>query len=293
MHFGNETPSFACRFLDESYSDAILEKFGEAFADYARPFELDPVRFRNHINLNAIDLSRSVGCFDGERLVGFSLNGFGSWKGKKTVYDAGTGVIPSHRRHGASEAMFRFMVPVFKKAGIEQFLLEVITENTPAVNLYKKLGFEIERELLFMEAPAMPDQNTPPDDEVDIRMLAAADLHRLSNLCDAPPSWQNSNEAMVRSEPLKTIIGAFIGGECVGYSAHSKGLGRIAQFVVDKKVRNRGVGSRLLTEVQKELPPDTKMQVINLDSVLTEAVDFFKNRGFQVALSQYEMTMPL
>jgi len=293
MDFGNETPSFECRFLDESYFEVLLEKFDEAFSDYARPFELDLVRFRNHINLNAIDLNRSVGCFEDDKLIGFSLNGFGLWKGKQTVYDAGTGVIPTRRRLGASEGMFRFMVPKLKEAGAEQYLLEVITTNTPAVNLYKKLGFVIERELVFMEAPASLDQSTQPNDEVEVRRLTAADLTKLKALWDARPSWQNSNEAIARSESLKSILGAFLNDECVGYVIYSKGLGRIAQFAVDGRFRKKGVGSRLLTEMQGELKPDARMQVINLDNVLEETVEFFKKRGFQEILSQYEMIMPL
>lgn len=293
MDFGNETPSFECRFLDESYFEALLEKFGQAFSDYARPFELDLVRFRNHINLNAIDLSRSVGCFENDSLIGFSLNGFGKWNGKETVYDAGTGVIPERRRNGAAESMFRFMVPRFREAGAEQYLLEVITNNSPAVNLYKKLGFTIGRELIFMEAPAQLDQSTQPNLDVEIRKMSASDLIKMKEMWDARPSWQNSNDAIARSEGLKSIVGAFIDGECVGYAVYSKGLGRIAQFVVDSRYRNRGVGSRLLSEMQSELLPDSKMQVINLDSVLSDTVEFFKNRGFKHVLSQYEMTMKL
>jgi ribosomal protein S18 acetylase RimI-like enzyme len=289
----NETPTFECRFLDESYFEILLEKFGEAFSDYARPFDLDLVRFRNHINLNAIDLSRSVGCFERNELIGFSLNGFGRWKGKQTVYDAGTGVIPNHRRRGASEAMFNFMVPVLTEAGAEQFLLEVITHNTPAVNLYKKLGFYIERELMFMEAPASLHENTRPNTEIEIRPMTAAEIVPLSSLWHADPSWQNSNEAVARSESLKTILGAFVDGKCAGYIVYSKGLGRIAQFVIDTHYRGEGLGSRLLTEMEKEMIPGEKMQVINLDTKLADAVQFFNNRGFQHVLSQYEMIMPL
>ncbi|NOT47042.1 MAG: GNAT family N-acetyltransferase, partial [Acidobacteria bacterium] len=204
MNFGNETPAFECRFLDESYFEVLLERFGEAFSGYARPFELDLVKFRNHINLNAIDLNRSVGCFKGRELIGFSLNGFGQWKGKATVYDGGTGVIPAWRRLGASEAMFRFMVPKFKDAGIEQFLLEVITNNTPAVTLYQKLGFEIERELLLMDGPANFDKSTRPNPDVRVRRMTADDLDQLKRLWEARPSWQNSNEAISRCEPLRT-----------------------------------------------------------------------------------------
>jgi ribosomal protein S18 acetylase RimI-like enzyme len=293
MTYGNETHAFECRFLDESFFELLLSKFSEAFADYALPFELDLNKFRNHINLNAIDLSRSVGCFNGEELIGFSLNGFGLWKGEETVYDAGTGVIPAYRRRGASEAMFSFMVPIFKSAGAEQFLLEVITHNTPAVTLYKKLGFEIERELMFMEAPAALHEDTQPNTEIEIRPMTAVEIAPLSALWRAEPSWQNSNEAVARSEQLKTILGAFIDGRCAGYIVYSRGLGRIAQFVVDGRFRDKGIGSRLLTEMEKELTPGSKMQVINLDTALVDTVQFFRNRGFQPVLSQYEMIKPL
>lgn len=293
MSYGNETHAFECRFLDESFFELLLTKFSEAFSDYALPFELDLKKFRNHINLNAIDLSRSVGCFDGDKMIGFSLNGFGTWQGKETVYDAGTGVIPSHRRRGASEAMFAFMVPIFREAGARQYLLEVITHNTPAVTLYKKLGFSIVRELLFMEAPASLDASGQANDEIEIRPLSAIEIAPLSALWLAEPSWQNSNEAIARSEQLKTILGAFVEGVCAGYIVYSKGLGRIAQFVVDSRFRDKGIGTRLLAEMEKELIPGSKMQVINLDSRLGDTVQFFKNRGFRHVLSQYEMIMPL
>ncbi len=81
MVFGNETPSFTCRFLNENHFDLVLEKFLEAFSDYPHRFDFDAVRFRNHINLNAVDLDRSVGCFANGEMVGFTLNGFGDWNG--------------------------------------------------------------------------------------------------------------------------------------------------------------------------------------------------------------------
>lgn len=289
----NETPAFECRFLDDTFFEPLLKAFGEAFSDYERPFELDQSRFRNHINLNAVDLSRSAGCFENGELIGFSLNGFGEWNGKPTVYDAGTGVIPVRRRLGASEAMFAYMISIFREHGFEQYLLEVITGNTPAVNLYKKLGFSVQRELLFMEAPASVEASARVNDAVEVRRMTARDLTQLAELWDARPSWQNSNDAIARSEPLKTILGAFLDGECVGYVVYSTGLGRIAQFTVDRKHRGAGIGSRLISEMRAELIPDSTMQVINLDSVLSDTVSFFEKRGFKKVLAQYEMIKPL
>src|SRR4051794_34595872 len=102
----NETALACCRFLDDSYFKSLYQAFTLAFADYVVPFAITEIQFRNHITLNGVDLDRTVGCVAGGELVGFSLNGFGTWNGTPTVYDAGTGVIPSYRRRGISEAMF-------------------------------------------------------------------------------------------------------------------------------------------------------------------------------------------
>ena len=268
-------------------------KFVEAFSDYTRPFDFNEQRFQNHIVLNAVDLQRSVGCFRGSELIGFSLNGFGDWNGKSTVYDAGTGVIPDQRRLGASEAMFNMMFPVLKDAGAEQILLEVITTNDPAVNLYKKLGFEIERELLLLEAPGELHIGRELNMDIDIHQIASSDLVSFSGFGDGKPSWQNSNDAITRSEQKKTILGAFIDNRCVGYIIFTSGLDRVAQFVVDKKCRSRGVGNRLLAAMQTDAAEGCKLQVLNIDNAVTECVDFLINRGFDKILSQFEMIKPL
>src|SRR6266513_179610 len=111
MDNGIETALRKCRFLNEDHFAQLYETFIEAFSDYVIPFALTETQFRNHINLNAVDLERSVGYVEGEKLIAFSLNGFGPWESKSTVYDAGTGVVPDFRRQGISETMFDMMLP--------------------------------------------------------------------------------------------------------------------------------------------------------------------------------------
>src|SRR5438270_10411609 len=114
MKSGNETDVRECRFLGDGHFDELYKTFIEAFSDYVFPFALTETQFRNHILLNAVDLKRTAACFENGKMIGFSLNGFGDWDGLPTVYDAGTGVIPSHRRQHVSEAMFEMMMPTFK-----------------------------------------------------------------------------------------------------------------------------------------------------------------------------------
>ena len=207
----NENSRLECRFLSARQFTAIHKTFLEGFADYIIKFELSERQFQNHITLNAVDLNRSAGCFDADRPIGVSLNGFGDWEGKATVYDAGTTVIPKYRRRGASRAMFDWMIPMFADEGYKQFLLEVITQNDPAVRLYEQLGFRRTRELLLLEADPTVSLDRSSPAEVDIREIHRHEDIPFALFWDGKPSWQNSLDAIERSIQMKRLLGAFIG----------------------------------------------------------------------------------
>lgn len=293
MDLRNENPPLTCRYLNENDISSLHQTFLEAFSDYLITFQLTPRQLERHIILNAVDLNRSVGCFQGEKMVAFTMNGFGMWNGKSTIYDAGTGVVPGFRRQGLSRKMFATLFPMCEELGIEQCLLEVITENEKAVNLYKNLGFHPTRTLLLLETKNLIKTARGVAGGLEIREIGTPDWNLLLTFWDGNTSWQNSVEAIERSMDLKKILGAFTAGECVGYIAFSANLGRIAQLAVSKNFRNRGIGSALLLAVQAGAKEAESLQVINLDDSMTEAVRFFKNRGFSELLSQYEMLKPL
>ena len=146
MANGMKTALWNCRFLNEEYFHKLYGTFIEAFSDYVIPFALTETQFRSHLNSTAVDLTRTVGCFENGRIVGFSLNGFGLWEGKQTVYDAGTGVIPAFRRRGMSEAMFEMMLPIFKENGVAAISLGGCNDKYGAISLYEKFDFQAVRD---------------------------------------------------------------------------------------------------------------------------------------------------
>ena len=289
----NETGSKTYRFLTDDYFSTIRETFVEAFSDYMIPFALTPEQFRNHINLNAVDLERSAGCFEGDRMIGFSLTGFGEWNGKPTAYDAGTGVVPDKRRQGVSTKMFEMMIGSYKMAGIEQFLLEVISTNEPAVRLYEQMGFRTTRDLALMQCDDTTIAANVPPQGVDIRVMDEPEWSLLPNYWDGSPSWQNSVEAVIRSRKIKRIFGAFEGGRCVGYVVSSPSFGRLAHLAVSHEHRRRGIGKALIAKVRSETAPEYPLQIINLDKRIESSIKFFESMGFREHLVQHEMVMPL
>lgn len=289
----NKTASWQCRFLSENEFESLYRTFIEAFSDYVVPFNLTLTQFRGHLDLTGVEVCRSVGCFEGDKMIGFSLNGFGEWNGLSTVYDAGTGVIPAKRRQGASEAMFELMLPAFSKAGIQQFLLEVITSNTPALQLYENLGFEIVRELALLQWDNPPAASHSSKSVFAIREMNTPDWERFESFWDGKPSWQNMPDALDRVIETRCVAGAFAGDECVGYVAFSKSSGRVSQLAVDKLHRNRGVATALLEFALARRKSELPMQIVNLDKSIDGALRFFENRGFSELLSQFEMVKRL
>ena len=289
MANGNKTGFSECRFLTDDDFEQVHATFVEAFSDYIVPFALTSEQFRNHINLNAVDLGRSVGCFDGERMVGFSITGFGDLHGKRTAYDAGTGVVPDKRGQGVRTEMFRMMFDSYTRAGIEQFLLEVITSNTGAVNLYTRLGFEPQRELALLQSNEIGEPLEVPEDVIIRPLEGPIDWSYLSRFWDGEPSWQNSIDAVIRNQKIKRIIGAHIGGRCVGYMVTSWDYGRMAQMAVDPAHRGRGIGKALLDEAHAKATAGHPMQIVNIDKSITSAMKFFERQGFSERLVQHEM----
>ncbi len=289
----HETGGLECRFLRESHFGELHRAFLTAFSDYVMPFDLTEVQFRNHIVLNAVDLERSVGLFDHGRIIGFTLNGFGEWKGIQTVYDAGTGVFPDFRRRGLSHWMFQLMLSQFKENDHRQYLLEVITENHKAIGLYHKLGFETIRTVSLLHCPGEMKFHPNPINEVELRAIERPDWKLLRIFWDGEPSWQNSTEAIDRSRTKKRFEGAFLDGRCIGYIVYSANAGRVAHIAVDPSFRGRGVASRLLQSMKADMGADFVPQVINIDRTITSAMNFFENRGFSEKLSQFEMLRPI
>lgn len=289
MDSRNETYSRQCRFLDETYFLTVYEAFIAAFADYVIPFDLSVQQFRNHIILNAVDLASSVGIIEDDEIIGFTINGLGQWNGRRTVYDAGTGVLPNYRRRGLGVSMFDVMMPIFKERGFEQYLLEVITTNKNAISMYEKLGFINTRKLSLLELNTKANLVTDALMDVDLRDIDVPDWNLLQTFWDGDPSWQNSISAIERSRSQKRFIGAFFQDDCLGYIVYSANTGRIAQIAVDPNYRGLGIGSLLLKRLICECTSDAKPQVVNIDRSLHETMTFFENRGYTTKLSQFEM----
>jgi ribosomal protein S18 acetylase RimI-like enzyme len=245
-------------------------------------------QFEQRLKRDGVDFELSAGAFDGERMIGFYMNARGMWHGKQTAYDAGTGVVPSHRRRGVAEELFNFIEPRLLERAITQYLLEVLISNERAVSLYRKLGFVEVRRLAVLRSTE-PLKSTDDVEGMAIRHMDELQWDVFCEYWDGEPSWQNSADAVERARDQCEIVGAFVGGNCVGYGIVFKPSGILMQLAVAPKFRRRGIGRKILAVLAGE----EILKTNNVDEELKGTLAFYKACGFEIGLRQFEMIKTL
>jgi ribosomal protein S18 acetylase RimI-like enzyme len=261
--------------------DAVVACFNQAFSDYMVRFSMTAPQLREICARRAVVFDLSVGAFDGDQLVGFTLNGFDG----ETAYDSGTGVIPTHRRQGLARDMMEFVMPRLREAGARRYLLEVIETNSRAVPLYESLGFETTRPLTCWKH----ETGTATDDFV-IRPIEA-EWESFESFRDVAPSWQNSEASIRRARDPRIILGAFDGDLLTGYTVVFPLTHDLAQLAVRRSHRRRGIGTALLSRAVAEA--EGSLRILNVDARDAGIEAFLRARGVAQFIRQREMARPL
>lgn len=84
---------------------------------------------------------RIIGYHMGRIEYGLALRGFPKFVKKGHVISIA--VLKEHRRKGVATMLLKTALEEFTKKGCEVSFLEVRVSNEPAINLYKKMGYEI------------------------------------------------------------------------------------------------------------------------------------------------------
>lgn len=159
--------------------------FNAAFANYFVPVNSTAEQMSYRFQRARVDLQLSVGAFQKDELVGFMLGGIGNWAGKRTVYNAGTGVIPKARGQRLVAQLYNFVFPLWRAAGLEQTTLEVITENERAIRAYQSVGYQIDRSFTAYKWSAEATSPYP----FSLRKVQALTWDKYERVRPFAPSW--------------------------------------------------------------------------------------------------------
>lgn len=269
------------RLLTSADFDSLHDCFLTAFSDYEVDMRMSREQFRQRLTRDGISLEMSAAAFEGERMIGFCINGLGQWQEKMTAYDGGAAIIPEYRGRGVAKELFAFLIPRLREAGVVQYLLEVLTSNVPAATLYRKLGFVETRRLAVFRS----DKRIQAANDVGIRRMEQPDWQLFQTFWDGYPSWQNSTAAVERVAADRVIAGAYVNDECVGYGVVFVPSANLMQLAVSPTHRRRGIGSAILASLETSEP----LKINNIDEEMQGALAFYEANDYKHVLSQYEM----
>ena len=281
------------RSLENISFDALFEGFSYAFSDYEIHFDKSEVQ--SMLKRRGYVPKLSFAAFEGGKIVAFTLNGIGMFKGIQTAYDTGTGTVKEYRGCGLAGEIFRYSLPFLRQAGIRQYLLEVLQNNHKAITLYRRMQFDTTREFdCFKQSIANIDKIHSVNQCANLRigLIDVDTVRQAQTFCDFYPSWQNSIESIERAASDLTCIGAFDLYELVGFCVFDRKSGDLTQIAVKEEYRRQGVASQLLCEVIRQMCADF-VKVINVPSDNLSLPAFLKSRNIPLMNKQFEMVMDL
>lgn len=272
--------------------DVILTGFEEAFGGYAVDFDRQELveMFRRR----GFDPDVSFGAFDNGALVSFILTGLGQYDGIPTAYDCATGTTPAYRGRHLAATLFDSVVAGLRERGIRQYLLEVLSENEPAIELYRRKGFAVaaEYDCFRIVSSDLVCSAKEPEGDFEIRRFEPELLGATEAFCDFSPSWQNSLGSLMRGAAGLGRWGAYVSGNLVGCCVHDPVTGDVARIAVAPGFRRRGIASVLMKRALSESVSETA-KVLNIPVSDKTLRPFLTSLGFSQGLSQYGMIRQL
>jgi ribosomal protein S18 acetylase RimI-like enzyme len=153
-------PSF--RSAAESDTATLLQFMRAYYAFDGHGFDEQKARVALTTLLRNANLGRVWLILDGEASVGYVVICFGyslEWLGRDAFVDEFY-LLPEYRRRGWGRKTMAFVEDAARSLNVRALHLEVVRQNTAALEVYRKLGFK-ERESTFMSKWIARDFSKP------------------------------------------------------------------------------------------------------------------------------------
>lgn len=279
------------RTLSETSAEKIHEAFTDAFSEYEVPLEMPLEKLQEMMITRDLNPEFSVGCFDGEKLVGFILTGYREMAGQKVCYDGGTGVIKAYQRKGIGEMMLKELLQFLKDTSVSQFVLEVLENNTPAINLYEKYGFAKTRKLHCFEIEKQ-NLRPVPDRGFGVSVVCPAMIFENDEKYSLfQPTWQNENQSVLNVKENYTLVSLTCSGRMLCYGFIHKTKGDIPQIGILDEWKHWGLEAHLIAELARHTH-SPKLIILNVEEN-NYLADALQKLGFSNFVNQWEMVLEI
>ena len=228
------------------------EILARAFEDYFVKIPFTVPMLLNLTRADSVDMNASrVFVRDGVA-IGAALIARRGWNCRL----AGMGVIPEARRTGVGRAAVIQLLEEAKARDDRAMFLEVIEQNTAAVELYRVCGFETIRRLIgFAGVVSGVPTRTPDLTEVDLREVAG--IVSRYGLADLP--WQLSGETIAQLAP--PAVAYRLDGAWIAITNPAEPVITIRALIAEPDAQNAGREAALLRAVMARHPAKSEWRV--------------------------------
>lgn len=261
--------------------DQLTAIYNQTRVDYMVPMPMNAARLAEYIKTYDIDLSRSLVATQADEMLGVAMLGVR----KDRAWITRLGVLPGTRRHGAGKALMEGLLEQAARLRIDFSMLEVIKNNTPAHQLFLKLGFyEIGELLVLRRSPTL----LPPDPIVaDAQRLERADALNLVSRDRGTQPWTNQSETLINAQDVSGLRVTLADGSR-GWLVYQRQKFTLTRFAYKTEVGEPvTVAYAFLSHLHHQYPRlDTQIENIQVDDPHLPA---FQRMGYVEAFRRIEM----
>lgn len=174
--------------------------YNQTRVDYMVPMPMNAARLQEYVETYDVALEHSLVAMaaNGE-MLGVAMLGLR----EERAWITRLGVIPNTRRNGVGESLTRGLIAQAEQIGRKFVMLEVIKHNTPAHQLFKKLGFyEVGELLVLRRAPQAPP--IPPV-RADAQRMERMDALVLIGHDRGAQPWTNQSESLANAHDVSGL----------------------------------------------------------------------------------------
>ncbi|MCQ6560641.1 GNAT family N-acetyltransferase [Paenibacillus mendelii] len=143
-----EKPQIELRTLNSCTFDEALALWNGGFSGYYSDMSRTLPAHTAYLGQASIQPQLSVAAFIAGKPAGFVLIGMREIHGRKSAWNAGTGVLPEFRGLGIAKTLMQETVRRLREEGVHTAALEVVTKNAGAIAAYEHAGFRKTDELI-------------------------------------------------------------------------------------------------------------------------------------------------
>jgi ribosomal protein S18 acetylase RimI-like enzyme len=240
--------------------EQLASIYNQTRVDYMIPMPMNAARLQEYVETYDVSLEHSlVAMTDEGKMLGVAMLGVR----EDRAWITRLGVLPNTRRGGVGMALMSGLIEQAERIGRKFVMLEVIKNNTPAYQLFLKLGFyEVGELLVLRRAPHPP----PLPVVADAQRMERMDALVLVGHDRGTQPWTNQSESLFNAYDVSGLR-VMLADDSRGWLVYQRQRFVLTRFALKTEAGNPAtVAHALLSHLHSQYPRlDTQVENIQVN----------------------------